>query len=137
MANNNTYSWTFPAIDVYPTQSSYSDVVYNVHWRLRGTDQSTSHSLEVYGTQGVPAYNPDSGSFTPYEELTKELVTEWILTAMGDRYNQLTASLDTGIENIINPPTLQLTPPWMVPTPSPSPEPEPTPTTPEPTPTVP
>lgn len=125
MANNNTYSWTFPAIDVYPTQNSYSDVVYNVHWRLRGTDQSTSHSLEVYGTQGVPAYSPDSGSFVPYEELTQEMVTDWVLTAMGDRYGQLTASLDTSIQNLINPPTLQLAPPWITLQPVPAPTPTP------------
>lgn len=136
MANNNTYIWSFPAIDVYPTQSSNTDVVYNIHWRLRGVDQSTSHSAEVYGTQGVPAYNPDSGSFTPYDQLTKEQVTDWVLSAMGDRYGSLTSSIDTQIQNQINPPSLQLAPPWDVPTPTPSPLPDPTPMPPVPTPTI-
>lgn len=136
MANNNTYVWTFPAIDVYPNQNSYTDVVYNVHWRLLAVDQSTSHSAEVYGTQGVPSYNPDSGSFVPYDQLTKEQVTDWVVSAMGERYGTYTASLDARIEDLINPPSLQLAPPWDTPTPTPSALPSPTPMPPVPTPTL-
>lgn len=126
MANNNTYTWKFPAIDVYRQQESYTDVVYNVHWRLAGTDQSGSYSAEAYGVQSVAPYNPDSGSFIPYESLTKEIITSWVLDSMGERYGNLTASIDAQIENLINPPTLQLPPPWTDPTPTPLPTPEPT-----------
>lgn len=115
MANNNTYTWSFPAIDVYKNQGSYTDVVYSIHWRLRGVDQSTSYSAEVYGVQSVAPYNPDSGSFIPYENLTEETVTTWVTDAMGERYGNFTSSIDTQIENEINPPTLQLAPPWIQP----------------------
>lgn len=126
MANNNTYTWKFPAIDVYRQQESYTDVVYNVHWRLAGTDQSGSYSAEVYGVQSVAPYNPDSGSFIPYENLTEATVTDWVLNSMGEKYGNLTASIDSQIENLINPPTLQLPPPWANITPTPTPTPEPT-----------
>lgn len=113
MANNNTYTWKFPAIDVYTQQGNYTDVVYSIHWRLRGEDQSTSHSVELYGVQSVAPYNPNSSSFIPYENLTKEIVTGWVSSAMGpERYNEMTASIDTRIEQLINPPTQQLPPPW-------------------------
>lgn len=120
MANNNTYYWTFPAIDVYPSRENNTDVVYNIHWRLEAVDQTTTHSVETYGMQGVPPYNPDSGSFIPYSQLTQEQVTNWVMSAMGDRYGQLTSSLDNLINDLINPPSLQLAPPWTTPTPSPT-----------------
>lgn len=113
MANNNTYTWSFPAIDVYKNQGSYTDVVYTIHWRLLGMDASTSHSFERFGLQSVAPYNPDSGSFIPYENLTEETVTNWVLDAMGQRYGEITASIDYQIENKINPPTEQLPPPWI------------------------
>lgn len=121
MANGNTYSWSFPVIDVYRQQGEYSDVVYNIHWILSGVDQTTSHSAQVYGIQSVPSYNPSSGSFIPFESLTEEVVTSWVRSGMiytnaagesVDRYYELTASIDTQIQDKINPPTLQLPPPW-------------------------
>lgn len=112
MNNTNTYTWKFPAIEVYKQKDSYVDVVYNIHWRLNGIDQTTSHSVELYGVQSISPYNPDSGSFTPYENLTKEIVTNWILTSMAGRYGDLTSSIDSQIDNLIDPPTLQLPPPW-------------------------
>lgn len=120
MANNNTYTWSFSSIDVYPKQDIYSDMVYCVRWRLKATDQSTSHSIDTFGAQDVPAYNPDSGSFVPFSQLTEEQVTNWVMNAMGEKYGQLTASLDASIDDMINPPTLHLPPPWTTPTPSPT-----------------
>ena len=128
MANGNTYTWKFPAIDVYKQQGSYSDVVYNIHWRLAAIDQSATYSAEVYGVQSVSPYNPDSGSFIPYENLTQEIVTSWVLGSMGEGYGNITSSLDSQIENQINPPTLQLPPPWTNITPTPTPIPTVTPT---------
>ena len=33
----NTYSWQINALDTYPTQDSFTDVVYNIHWVLTAT----------------------------------------------------------------------------------------------------
>jgi len=115
---SNTYTWSFPAIDVYKQQESYTDVVYNIHWRLDGADATTSHSVELYGVQSVSPYNPNSGSFIPYENLTKEIVTDWVIGAMGSKYGDLTASIDSRIQFLIDPPTEQLTPPWITPEPT-------------------
>ena len=112
MANNNTYTWSFPAMDVTKAQGSYTDMVYAVHWRIKGADPSTSHSVELYGAQALPQYNPDSGSYIQYQNLTADVVTNWTIDAMGERYNQLTASIDSSISNLINPKTEQLPPPW-------------------------
>ena len=42
MANNNTYIWQFPALEVTKQQGDYTDVVYTIHWRLNGADQTAS-----------------------------------------------------------------------------------------------
>jgi hypothetical protein len=109
---NNTYSWVFPALDVTKSQGSYTDIVYNVHWRLRGVDQSASHSAEIYGVQSVAPYNPDSGSFIPFENLTETIVEGWVKDAMGDTYNVHISRIDAEIEEQVNPKTEQLPPPW-------------------------
>lgn len=112
MAGNNTYTWSFPTVEVYKNQGNYTDVVYNIHWKLKGTDQSSSHSAEIYGVQSVPSYNPDSGSFVPFENLTKNMVAEWVLNSMGGNFGRVTASIDESIQDLINPPTQKRTPPW-------------------------
>lgn len=137
MSNNNTYAWTIAAMDAYTTASGQTDVVYNIHWRYKAVDQSTSYSAEVYGVQSVGPFNPESSSFIPFNELTKDTVVGWLTSSMGEeRVNGLTGSLDAQIEQQIKPTYITLGAPWDVtPTPTPTPTPEPT-ATPEPTPTI-
>lgn len=113
MANNNTYTWQIAAMDAYTNQEGKSDVVYNIHWRYKAVDQSTTYSAEVYGVQSVGPFNPDSGSFIPYNELTKEIVVGWLVGSMGDeKVNSLTSSLDSQINQQINPTSVTLGVPW-------------------------
>ena len=44
-----TYTWNNKTVDVYPSLEGYSDVVFNVHWTLTGTDDS-DNTGSVYGT---------------------------------------------------------------------------------------
>ena len=36
------YAWDVSTVDTYPTKDSNSDVVYNVHWRLKATDDTNT-----------------------------------------------------------------------------------------------
>jgi hypothetical protein len=129
MSDTNTYNWVIAALEAYTTQSGYTDVVYTIHWRYRAVDQSTSYSAEVYGAQSVAPYNPDSGSFIPYDELTKPTVIGWLTGSLGEeRVNALTGSLDAQIQQQIQPTSAVLPPPWDNPAPVP-PEPTPVPPT--------
>lgn len=110
---NNTYTWQFPTLEVTKQQGDYTDIVYTIHWRLNGVDQTSSHSIELYGMQSVSPYNPDSGSFIPYNQLTKETITNWVIGSMGTRYGELTSSIDSRIQELIDPATQQLPPPWQ------------------------
>jgi hypothetical protein len=52
------YTWDVSTVDTYPTKDSKTDVIYNVHWRLTGTDDTNKDSegayqtATSYGTQG-------------------------------------------------------------------------------------
>lgn len=121
MSDTTTYTWKIAALEAYATQSSYLDVVYNIHWRLNAT--TGSYSAECYGVQSVTPYNPDSGSFIPFNELTKDTVVGWLTGSMGEeKLNSLMANLDANIEGQIKPVTLILGVPWDInPTPTPTP----------------
>ncbi len=118
MSLNITYNWNFNPLDCYPTEEGYSDVVFNVHWQLYAS--TGSYFASSIGTQAVGPLG--TGSFTPYEDLTKDQVQGWVIDAMNavntGSVENLYASLAQQIENQINPPTISLNAPWLNPQPS-------------------
>ena len=117
-----TYSWNFDALETIPHVGEQQNVVYIVHWRLYGNrdTESGSYVSDLFGAQQVAPYVAGS-PFIPFDSLTKEDVTGWVLDAMGPRYGELTSSLNQRIDDMISPPTFILPPPWTIPTPTPSP----------------
>jgi hypothetical protein len=114
MSLNITYNWNFNPLECYPTESGQTDVVFNVHWQLYAT--TGSYGASSIGVQRVGPLG--TGSFTPFEELTKEQVQGWVVDSMGTgSVDAMYASLATQIENQINPPTVTLPAPWLMPTP--------------------
>jgi hypothetical protein len=100
----NTYSWDCKTVDTYPTQGELTDVVYNVHWRLSGTDTTGEHSATVIGTQTLTVEDIQPEGFISFEALTHEQVIEWIEEAMGeDRVADLKSSIDNQITDKITP----------------------------------
>lgn len=122
MSDTNTYTWKIAALEAYTTQSSYTDVVYNIHWRYNAA--TGSYSTEIYGVQRVEPFNPDSSSFIPYDQLTSDIVIGWLTGSLGEEgLGRLTASLDTQLENLMKPQSVILNPPWSNPEPTPTPQP--------------
>lgn len=103
----NTYTWDCKTVDVYPEYDSNSDVVYNVHWKLNAeSDQQdaegNNYRASIYSTQQLSV--DDIGSFIPFADLTNEIVTGWVTTAMGEEEVQsLKDGLDSNIDSQINP----------------------------------
>ena len=104
-----TYTWVFDPLDVKLSEDGLTNVVYNVNWRLIGTDGV--YSDEVYGVVGVPA--PSPAAFTPYDQLTESMVQGWVVDALG---TEQVAQYETGIAAQIalqqNPVDASLPPPW-------------------------
>ena len=103
-----SYTWDVSTVDTYPTKDSKSDVVHNVHWRLKATDDTNKDSdgnnwtADVYGSQAVDT--SDLSSFTAFADLTASNVQGWVETALGaDKVTELKAGLDANIAAKITP----------------------------------
>jgi hypothetical protein len=104
-----TYTWAVQQMDAYPEEDGETDVVFNVHWTLSGTDGT--YQGYVYGTQGV-TINPDE-PFTPYADLTQDQVLGWVFAAMGaEQVASYEANVAQQIQDQINPPVVTPPLPW-------------------------
>jgi hypothetical protein len=101
----NTYTWNCRTVDTYPTHTddnevTQSDVVYNVHWRVTGSDET--NSATVIGTQTLET--ADLSGFTAFESVTHQNMIDWTKAAMGaDRVSEIEASLDAQLTELATP----------------------------------
>ena len=107
----NTYSWNCRTVDAYPTHTDENDVtesqvVYNVHWRVTGTDGT--HSATSIGTQSLEV--SDLSGFTAFDAVTHENMIAWTQAALGaERVTELEASLDSQLAELAAPSSVTLT----------------------------
>jgi hypothetical protein len=75
-----TYEWVIKNIACHAHKDGQSDVVMVVAWQLNGTDGE--HSDFVFGA--VELEYVSGQDYTPYENLTKEQVINWVKYSLGD-----------------------------------------------------
>ena len=91
-------TWNVVSLDATKTVGSLSDVVTTVHWTASDSetvgsgDSAVVHSGSAYGSIGLAA--ADSGSFTPYADITQDNAIAWAKAALGS--DEVTA-IETGI----------------------------------------
>ena len=102
-----TILWLIERLLVKPTEGSNTDVVITADWRCNGTDET--YSGTCYGSC---SFQPPSGSFTPYPDLTQDQVLQWCYENGVDK-NAIEANVTAQIENQINPPVVVLPLPWV------------------------
>ena len=102
-----TILWIIERLLVKPTEGSLTDVVITADWRCNGTQDQ--YSGTCYGSC---SFQPPTGEFTPYEELTQEQVLGWCY-ANGVDKTAIEANVTLQIENQINPPVVTLPLPWV------------------------
>ena len=102
------YTWDVSRVDTYPTKSSKSDVVYNVHWRIIGTDDSNNDSdgnaqrSSLFGTQIIDT--SDLSSFTAFGSLNSSTVQGWVETALGSsKVTELKSIISADITEKVTP----------------------------------
>jgi hypothetical protein len=111
--NNVTYEWQFPQMEIYPTSSGHTDMIFNIHWELNAT--TGSYLSNKTGIIDLP-YNPDD-VWIEYSDLTKADIQVRIEDRM-NRFNEnavieLKEKLAQEIENQINPPSILVKAPWL------------------------
>ena len=104
---SNTYSLTITSIDCLPTYQDQTQVVYNLNWKLSGTD-----GVNTNGTQGTQLIVFDANTpFTPFESLTEEQVLGWLNSA--EPFASSIATFKSDIDNnLLSMNVTSVTPPW-------------------------
>ena len=110
-----TLSWIIERLLVKPTEGSLTDVVITADWRCNGTQDQ--YSGTCYGSC---SFQPPSGEFTPYEDLTEQQVLDWCYENGVDK-TAIEANVTAQINDQINPPIIAPPLPW-VPVVPPAPE---------------
>jgi hypothetical protein len=105
-----TFKWVVSQMDTAPSEDGLTDVVKVVHWRYQAeqVDGDKTYNAEVYGAMACAT--PSDTDFTAYDDLTFDKVCEWLVA--GNDVDAMELNLDTQIENLKNPPIINLPLPW-------------------------
>jgi len=103
-----SYNWDVSTVDTYPTLDSNADVIYNVHWRITGTDDANNDADgnaiigSSYGIQSLDT--ADISSFTSFADVSAATVQGWVEAAMGeDEVQAKKDSIDAQIASLVTP----------------------------------
>jgi hypothetical protein len=81
-----TFEWNCRTVDVHPTEGEYTDVVYNVHWRVTGTSDQVDPEGNAYTSTSIGTQVLDTSTITdfiPFADLTNAEVVQWTKDTMG------------------------------------------------------
>lgn len=119
MAN---FTWLVSQLDSIPSIDGMDKVISVIHWRAQKIYEYTTPMVDpssygefksftagTYGALGVDA--PHEASFTPYDEVTKEMVEGWLESSLD--CEAIEANLDAQIQNFLNPPVVAYALPWQ------------------------
>ena len=114
MVNDIQYTFNIISLGTYPTYETYQIVVFNVNWEYIGSYQSTGdvYSSKINGISEVDLSDINE-QFTPFEQLTKDQVYNWISSHIDVPFMQQTihAHIEEQINASINEPENKI-PPW-------------------------
>lgn len=106
-----TFAWDVSTVDTYPTKDSKADVIYNVHWRLTGTDgvnkdaDDNKQTGSTYGSQSLDV--SDLSSFTAFGSVSKANAQAWVEAALtSDKVTELKNGIKAQITEKVTPTTV-------------------------------
>jgi len=103
------FNFVISQLDSIPSLDGMDKVISTIHYRAQ--KQHEDFTADTYGALSVDA--PNEASFTPYDEVTKEMVESWLETGLDTEV--IEANLDAQIENFLNPPLVAYALPWSDP----------------------
>jgi hypothetical protein len=103
----NTYSWVINSMEVIPSLDGLTNVVNTVNWSYNGVSPTNIHGR--VSSSSIMSL-PTSEDFIPYSELTQGMIISWLESKLN--VSDLQSRLDTQINLIENPPTVELPLPW-------------------------
>lgn len=108
------YQWNFNPLEIVYQEDTMQDVISAVHWQLQASYTSSQSSSFIQTSFGKVEFGPPNpNSFIPFVDVTKELVTGWVESSMGEsRINLLKTGLSSSIAYQIHPSSGTVSPPW-------------------------
>jgi hypothetical protein len=104
-----TFIFDIVSLDCRPEVNGVANIVDTVHWSLVAVDGQ--YSVDAYGYEKLMVN--ENGDFTPYDNLSKDDVIEWVKIAIGSEVIEiLENSLADQIETMKNPPVVKPPLPW-------------------------
>jgi hypothetical protein len=92
------FNWIISELESIPSLDGMDKVISVIHYRANKAHEE--FIADYYGSLSVDA--PHEASFTPYDEVTKAMVEEWL--EAGLNCEAIEINLDAQIENFLNPP---------------------------------
>jgi len=104
----NTYNWNIKLMDTIPLFDGYENFVTRVYWDYIGVDDNgITSKVEGYNEWNVV----NQPNYVLYSSITQEIVVGWL--AEYNDTNNLQSIISKKIEDIINPPIINLPLPWI------------------------
>jgi hypothetical protein len=103
------FIWKIEWMETSTTKiNGFNQVVLTAGWRCTAVDRG--YSTTDFGSIGFPQPSKD-GTFTPYSNLTEELVLSWVWANGVDKAD-IESILQNRVEDLISPSTTMLPLPW-------------------------
>lgn len=67
------YKWII-AREFAPQENNLEKVIKSIHWRYQAKEDDLI--ADIYGQYALPEEDPEN--FTPYEEITDEIIIKWL-----------------------------------------------------------
>jgi len=98
-------NWTIADLKRYPENGLVFDVTYIINFALEDIQDRHVGGLQLEG-------DPEDENFIPFEEITEEVVIDWVKTELGEEkldeiYSNMTTRLEEKLERKNNPPFLE------------------------------
>ena len=107
------FEFIISQLESIPSLDGMDKVISVIHYRAQKQyEEDVIHfTADTYGAVSLVA--PHEASFTPYDEVTKEMVEGWLESSLDTE--AIEANLDAQIENFLNPPIVAYPLPWSDP----------------------
>ena len=104
------FEFIISQLDSIPSLDGMDKVISVIHYRAQKQyEEDVIHfTADTYGALAVDA--PHEASFTPYDEVTKEMVESWLEAGLD--CEAIEANLDSQIENFLYPSIVAYALPW-------------------------
>lgn len=99
-------NWSIELLECKPISGERENVVCTIHWRASYAEGG--YTASSYGTVSVD----EDEEFTPFEELTEEIVVGWVQDRLGASVAQVEAGITAEVAVKANPPIVRPQLPW-------------------------